>query len=158
MPLINFLVAKRWIPCWEGNSQIECKAKRQAATGLASKSLNLSPHNKSSLLSLQMSFNRSFVFFVVNLSCSESQSPELFPLFLPTQCIVPPPAPTNDGASGSCAQWFTVSATKDERACTAALADGNISLDDFRKLNPFVNDKCTNLWMGTAYCVGSKQP
>ena len=68
---------------------------------------------------------------------------------------VPAPAPTIDLTTGTCARWYTITGS-DRRACDNILTNGNMTLDELRIMNPFVNDNCTNLWIGYSYCILGK--
>ncbi|KAL8828979.1 MAG: hypothetical protein Q9191_002283 [Dirinaria sp. TL-2023a] len=63
--------------------------------------------------------------------------------------------PVIPGTSIYCSKWYNVT-TPDPLACSKALAAGNIGIDQFRALNPSVNNECTNVMVGYAYCVGCK--
>ena len=63
------------------------------------------------------------------------------------------PAPTNvaPDTNPKCSRYYTVKA--DDTCAVVAQLNG-ISLDDFYLLNPSVDQaKCSNLWLGSAYCV-----
>ncbi|KAF7310237.1 Carbohydrate-binding module family 50 protein [Mycena indigotica] len=72
---------------------------------------------------------------------------------VPTQsptATIAPPGPTSDGATSSCSRWYTVQSGD---FCPRLLLANAITLSDFRTLNPQVNEACTNLVTGRAYCV-----
>ncbi|KAI9724829.1 MAG: hypothetical protein M1812_000105 [Candelaria pacifica] len=69
-----------------------------------------------------------------------------------TLAAVPAPAQTIDGTTGTCARWYTITSL-DRRACDNILTNGNMTLDEFRLMNPFINTNCTNLWIGYSYCL-----
>ncbi|KAI9707429.1 MAG: hypothetical protein M1836_000390 [Candelina mexicana] len=69
-----------------------------------------------------------------------------------TLAAVPAPAPTIDQTTGTCARWYTITGS-DRHACDNILTNGNMTLDEFRVMNPFINDNCTNLWIGYSYCI-----
>ncbi|KZV97962.1 hypothetical protein EXIGLDRAFT_641852, partial [Exidia glandulosa HHB12029] len=60
----------------------------------------------------------------------------------------PPPPPP----SGNCTQFYTVQSGD---TCSAIAAQFGISVATFEGLNPNINSQCTNLQIGTAYCVGT---
>lgn len=64
----------------------------------------------------------------------------------------PVPVPSNaQGESNKrCGQWYL---TKEGDVCSTISLAFSISLDDFYFLNPQVDNKCSNLWLNTSYCV-----
>ncbi|RMD41456.1 hypothetical protein DV735_g3659, partial [Chaetothyriales sp. CBS 134920] len=64
----------------------------------------------------------------------------------------PAPVPTNahQDSNTRCVTWYTV---QEGDYCQAVSIRQGISLQDFHFLNPQINEECTNLWLGTAYCV-----
>ena len=65
--------------------------------------------------------------------------------------------PVLPGTSEHCGSWYNIT-TADPQACMEALAAGNINLAEFRSLNLMVNQECSNLMAGYAYCIGRKSP
>lgn len=43
-----------------------------------------------------------------------------------------------------------------DHACTEALTVGNLTLAEFRDLNPMINEDCTNLEVDVSYCIQGK--
>ncbi|PYI36203.1 hypothetical protein BP00DRAFT_386649 [Aspergillus indologenus CBS 114.80] len=64
------------------------------------------------------------------------------------------PAPTNvaNGTNTDCAKYYTV---QDGDYCSSITVQEGISLSDFYFLNPEVDEDCTNLVLGSAYCVSA---
>ncbi|KAI7205540.1 hypothetical protein KC316_g171 [Hortaea werneckii] len=62
------------------------------------------------------------------------------------------PAPTNaaSGTSRECGLWYTVQAGD---TCGQVSVANSIALTDFYFLNPSLDVECTNLLLGSAYCV-----
>lgn len=70
--------------------------------------------------------------------------------------LVPPPAPTLNGTNPACKKWYTVLASNNN-ACGDTLAQGGLPLELFRALNSDrVNEDCTNLMPGYAYCIAGE--
>ncbi|OQE13794.1 hypothetical protein PENFLA_c043G06933 [Penicillium flavigenum] len=63
------------------------------------------------------------------------------------------PVPTNigTGSNTNCAQWFNV--TEADTNCAQISMQFGITLSDFNFLNPEIDANCTNLWLGSSYCV-----
>jgi hypothetical protein len=63
-------------------------------------------------------------------------------------------APVPDNAqpesNTKCGEWYFVE--MGDHCDSISIANG-ITLDDFYFLNPQVDDKCLNLWLGASYCV-----
>ncbi|OJJ42140.1 hypothetical protein ASPZODRAFT_105672 [Penicilliopsis zonata CBS 506.65] len=66
----------------------------------------------------------------------------------------PAPAPTNaQGQSNhNCGRWYQVQPSD---YCAAISVKFHITLNDFYFLNPQVDHDCSNLWLGTSYCVAA---
>lgn len=62
--------------------------------------------------------------------------------------------PVLPGTSRFCGSWYNVP-FPDPLACSKALAAGNIDLVQFRALNKEINEDCSNIMAGYAYCLGS---
>lgn len=62
------------------------------------------------------------------------------------------PVPTNavQNSTSRCAVWYTI---QEGDYCEVISIRNSISLKDFYFLNPQLNDGCTDLWLGNAYCV-----
>ncbi len=82
-----------------------------------------------------------------------------------TPITEPPPTPTEDSATPvpkptngkdesnyPCAKWYTI---QDGDYCESVSIRESIALRDFYFLNPSVNEQCTNLLLGIAYCVAA---
>ncbi|KAK7014296.1 hypothetical protein R3P38DRAFT_3003090 [Favolaschia claudopus] len=61
-----------------------------------------------------------------------------------------PPANLAVGSLGNCTSYHTVASGD---TCTAIDASAHIALADFLRWNPEVNAACTNIELGSAYCV-----
>jgi hypothetical protein len=57
-------------------------------------------------------------------------------------------APKIEGASPNCKSWYTV---KEGDHCSNL----SVSFDTLRQLNSKLDDKCSNLWKGYAYCIAA---
>ncbi|KAL6230075.1 hypothetical protein BDW75DRAFT_245169 [Aspergillus navahoensis] len=70
----------------------------------------------------------------------------------PTEATTAAPAPTNavNGTNTYCGAWYTV--VEGDQCSLVSLAHG-LSLTDFYFLNPEIDQGCTNLLLGEAYCV-----
>ncbi|KAI9769531.1 MAG: hypothetical protein M1840_004008 [Geoglossum simile] len=79
------------------------------------------------------------------------------PIPVPGNRTIPAPAPTTSGATDVCGRWYVVQ-PNDTQACFKALASTNITLHDFRSMNPAVDSFCGNLWPNHAYCVIGSPP
>ncbi|EUC49055.1 carbohydrate-binding module family 50 protein [Bipolaris oryzae ATCC 44560] len=64
--------------------------------------------------------------------------------------VAPVPSDAQNQSNKRCGQWYLTK--KDDLCGSISLAFG-ISLDDFYFLNPQVDNKCSNLWLNTSYCV-----
>lgn len=64
------------------------------------------------------------------------------------------PKPTNgkDESNYPCARWYTV---QDGDHCESVSIRQSIALRDFYFLNPSIDEQCTNLLLGIAYCVAA---
>jgi LysM repeat protein len=62
------------------------------------------------------------------------------------------PRPTNakQDSNTYCGKWYSV---KKGDTCASISVAFTITLDDFYFLNPNVDNKCSNLWLNTSYCV-----
>jgi hypothetical protein len=58
--------------------------------------------------------------------------------------------PKIEGAVANCQAWYTI---KQSDTCGDVAAANHITLDYLRSLNLRLNDECTNLWLGYAYCI-----
>lgn len=69
-----------------------------------------------------------------------------------TSITSPVPAPTNadPGTTRPCGKWYTV-VSGDE--CSVISVANGLTLADFFFLNPSIDQNCTNLLLGVAYCV-----
>lgn len=63
-----------------------------------------------------------------------------------------PPAPTAGGTSGRCTKWHVYVTGE---SCPRILVSNGIKLPAFKALNPSVDETCSNLTLGNAYCVAS---
>ncbi|KAI0203376.1 hypothetical protein F4808DRAFT_458140 [Astrocystis sublimbata] len=68
----------------------------------------------------------------------------------PTSTFIPAPAPTVTGTTGKCYKWYVV---KSGDGCWNIDQAYGITLDYFRTLNTYVDEACSNIWPGYAYCV-----
>lgn len=82
-----------------------------------------------------------------------------FPNTLPTSTTKPaptctafvaPPTQTVAGSTPNCCSWHSVAGGDN---CYAIGTAANITLDQFRAWNTYVDAACDNLWAGYAYCV-----
>ncbi|KAF3090172.1 hypothetical protein TWF102_009389 [Orbilia oligospora] len=64
---------------------------------------------------------------------------------------VAPPGPTNSGAPKDCLKWVIVGPGMN--TCPGIAAANNITVEDFKKMNPWIDADCRNLWAQNAYCV-----
>ena len=60
------------------------------------------------------------------------------------------PAPTVSGTTDRCYSWATIEAGDD---CNSVQLAASISFDYLRSLNPEIDSTCSNLQLGSAYCV-----
>jgi hypothetical protein len=65
-------------------------------------------------------------------------------------CSSSVPGNVAPGVTNRCGQYYTIG---DRDNCAAVLMKNSITENDFRLLNPSVNADCTNLEIGSAYCV-----
>ncbi|KAJ7826387.1 hypothetical protein B0H14DRAFT_2453139 [Mycena olivaceomarginata] len=72
------------------------------------------------------------------------------PTHTPMSTTAGPPGPTPSGTTPACSGWYLVRLND---ICHRILMRHGITLIDFQTLNPQVNDDCSNLWAGLAYCV-----
>jgi LysM repeat protein len=72
--------------------------------------------------------------------------------FKPTSLpgTVAPSAPTQSGASAACYKWYT---TVDGDYCYLVYTKFGISFDQLRQWNTVLDEACSNMWPGYAYCV-----
>lgn len=63
---------------------------------------------------------------------------------------VPPPGPTQPGATTECDEWYT---TVDGDYCYLVEQQYGITLDQLRMWNPYLDEECSNMWLGYSYCV-----
>ncbi|XWW92082.1 hypothetical protein V2A60_000004 [Cordyceps javanica] len=61
-----------------------------------------------------------------------------------------PPAPTPSGTTDKCYQWHVVVSGD---YCAKIESQFNITMAEFQSWNPQMNNDCTNLLLGEAYCV-----
>ena len=73
--------------------------------------------------------------------------------FIPTPA--PPPPPLFSVSIATCTKYETLTAL-DPNACNKLLFAGNLTLAEFRDLNPGVSEECLGLWVGSAYCIGGR--
>ncbi|KAI8713979.1 hypothetical protein NCS52_01117000 [Fusarium sp. LHS14.1] len=65
-----------------------------------------------------------------------------------------PSAPTQEGITKDCTTWHIA---KKGESCDKVIAQyGNLDIATFVGWNPAVEDDCSGLWSGYAYCVGTK--
>ncbi|MCJ1250760.1 hypothetical protein MMC30_007988 [Trapelia coarctata] len=64
--------------------------------------------------------------------------------------VVSPPPTVASGTNTQCSQYYLV---QPGDYCNLLTIKFSISLDDFRFLNPAINDNCTNLFADESYCV-----
>lgn len=69
-----------------------------------------------------------------------------------TNTMVPRPTNAALESTDECSKWYTVQ--QGDYCCIVSMTQ-NIVLDDFLFLNPGVYDNCTNLLLGSSYCVGA---
>ncbi|KAL8744081.1 MAG: hypothetical protein Q9190_003642 [Brigantiaea leucoxantha] len=67
--------------------------------------------------------------------------------------LQPPLAAVSAGES-QCSKWFVMNGS-DTRACEEALVIGKITLYQFRRMNPSVDEGCTNIEVRRPYCIDS---
>ncbi|KAL9607978.1 MAG: hypothetical protein Q9167_007161 [Letrouitia subvulpina] len=68
-----------------------------------------------------------------------------------------PPWSNNPGVDPDCTKWYPVNKTS-SNVCVLAMSAGDITLREFRQLNPSVNIDCTNLKINTSYCIKTDLP
>ncbi|KAF3935429.1 hypothetical protein ABW20_dc0105502 [Dactylellina cionopaga] len=64
---------------------------------------------------------------------------------------VPAPGPTNSGAPTDCLKWVIVGPGMN--TCPGIANANNITVAEFKKMNPWIDSDCRNLWDKNAYCV-----
>ncbi|KZV96691.1 hypothetical protein EXIGLDRAFT_747489 [Exidia glandulosa HHB12029] len=71
------------------------------------------------------------------------------PVATPT-ATAPPPGETAPGTTAQCGQWaFAGNGTN----CYQLLLNSGVTFDEFRILNPEIDENCFNLWAGYWYCI-----
>lgn len=63
---------------------------------------------------------------------------------------VPPPGPTQPGATTECKGWYTAVAGD---YCYLITTNHGITFEQFRTWNPYLDENCSNLWPDYSYCV-----
>lgn len=63
---------------------------------------------------------------------------------------VAPPAPTQPGATSQCYEWYVAA---DGDYCYLVYTKFGITFDQLRAWNPYLDENCSNMWPGYAYCV-----
>jgi LysM repeat protein len=64
--------------------------------------------------------------------------------------FVPPPGPTQPGATTECTQWYTAVAGD---YCYLIEQEFGITFEQMRAWNPYLDENCSNLWPDYSYCV-----
>jgi spore germination protein YaaH len=64
--------------------------------------------------------------------------------------FVPPPGPTQPGATTECLQWYT---TVSRDYCFLVQQQFSITFEQLRTWNPYLDEACSNMWLGYSYCV-----
>ncbi|KAF2732974.1 hypothetical protein EJ04DRAFT_513525 [Polyplosphaeria fusca] len=69
-----------------------------------------------------------------------------------TNAPISTPAKPYSGAKQGCAKWYSV---KTGDNCDAVSKATGVSFDQLKQLNTGLDSDCTNLWLGSDYCVGA---
>ncbi|PPQ88791.1 hypothetical protein CVT25_010476 [Psilocybe cyanescens] len=72
-----------------------------------------------------------------------------------TSTIATPPAPTPSGSTPNCYQWHTIVSGD---TCSVLEASFGATIAQLQAWNPQLNNDCTNLLLGDAYCVNGAPP
>ncbi|KAH9478590.1 LysM domain-containing protein [Psilocybe cubensis] len=72
-----------------------------------------------------------------------------------TSTIATPPGPTPSGSTPNCYQWHTIVSGD---TCSVLEASFGITMAQLQTWNPQLNNDCTNLLLGEAYCVNGAAP
>ncbi|KAF3903844.1 hypothetical protein ABW20_dc0100423 [Dactylellina cionopaga] len=74
------------------------------------------------------------------------------PVAVNSQWVEPPPGPADPKTVKTCTFW-TIAEDSSKADCHTFATDLNLSWDQFKRWNPSVNDDCSGMIVGNAYCI-----